>query len=120
VELAKAEAADRARFVEVLEEPLNRWLAIYAPLIGKKANEVVQARATMSAIRNEMSAAPTTQCTLIAREKIFRGMDEVAAVLAAFADVRGPVPEELPRRLGEGEFAVREGAGDLIACKEGR
>ena len=120
LELAKAEALERARFVDVLEEPLNRWLETYAQLIGKKANEVTQARATMLTIRNEMSAAPTTQCTLIARDKIFRGMDEVSAVVAAFADVRGAVPEDLPRRLGEGEFAVREGARELIACKEGR
>ncbi len=120
VELAQAEAAERARFVEVLEEPLNRWLATYGQLIGKKANEVAQARAMMSTIRSEMSAASTTQCTLTAREKIFRGMDEVTAALAAFADVKGPVPEELPKRLGEGEFAVREGARDLVACKDGR
>jgi len=120
VELAKAEVADRLRFTEVLQGPLDKWGELYGQLPGKQPKEVVEIGAKMLAIRAEMSATPTTPCTFSAREKIFRGMDQVNAVLEAFKGIQGAVPEELSIKLGIGETVAREGARDLIACKEGR
>jgi len=120
LELAKAEAADRIRFVEVLQGPLDKWGELYARLPGKQPKEVVEIGTKMAAIRAEMSATATTPCTFNAREKIFRGMDQVTAVMEAFKGIRRAVPEELSIKLGIGETIAREGARDLIACKEGR
>ncbi len=120
VAAAEAEKADRIRFVEVLQAPLDRWGELYSQLPGKSPKEVVEIGTKMAAIRTEMIATPTTPCTFPAREKIFQGMDEVNSVIEAFKTLKGDVPEELPKRLGIGETAAREGARDLIACKEGR
>jgi hypothetical protein len=119
VALVEAEKADRIRFVEVLETPLLQWRGMYAQLAGKKTSEVVEVSAKMRAIRTEMGSSPTTQCTVAARETIFRGMDEVHSVIDAFKDVSGPVPPELAKRLGDAEAAVRMGAAELSACRLG-
>jgi hypothetical protein len=117
VALVESEKADRLRFVEVLETPLNQWRSLYGQLAGKKTTEVVEMSAKMRAIRADMGSTPTTQCTVAARETIFRGMDEVHSVIDAFKDINGPVPEELAKRLGNAEAAVRMGAGELAACR---
>ena len=120
IAVAKAEEADRIRFAEVLQAPLDKWGALYWQLPGKQLNEVIEIGAMMAAIRVEMNATATTPCTFNARQKIFSGMDQVNAVMEAFKGVTGAVPEELSIKLGIGEAVAREGAGDLIACKEGR
>ncbi len=117
---AAAETADRIRFVEVLQDPLDKWGELYNSLPGKPPKEVVEIGAKMAAIRAEMTATPTTPCTFTAREKIFRGMDQVNSVMEAFKSVKGDVPEELPKRLGIGETTAREGARDLLACNDVR
>ncbi len=120
IALAQSEAADRVRFVEVLKEPFDKWAELYLQLPGKPPKDVTEIADKMATIRSEMSATPTTQCTFNAREKLFRGMDEVSAVMEAFLKVQEPAPEELRIRLGEAETATREGARELVACKEAR
>jgi hypothetical protein len=116
--LAEAQAADRIRFAEVLQRPLDQWGELYGQLPGKQPKEVAEIGAKMQAIRAEMQATPTTPCTFAAREKIFQGMDQVGAVINEFRSLTGAVPESLGKRLGEGESVAREGARDLIVCKD--
>ncbi len=120
IALAQSEAAERVWFVEVLTEPFEKWSALYLQLPGKPPKDVTEIAGKMAIIRSEMSAPRTTQCTFNAREKLFRGMDEVSAVMEAFLKVQEPAPEELRIRLGEAEMATHEGARDLVACKEAR
>ena len=117
---AKSEEAERIRFTELLQGPLEQWIELSGQLPGKKLKEGIEIGAKMAAIRVEMSTLPTTPCTLSARQKIFSGMDQVNDALEALKSVKGAMPEALTIKLGIGENVAHEGAIELIACKKSR
>jgi HAMP domain-containing protein len=116
---AEVEATKRSRneLVEAVQKPLDKWGELYAQLPGKQAKEINDLAAQMRAIRSEMEAIATNGCTFEARAKIFRGMDDIHAMLGEFNKLTPAGNDSFAVRMGTAEAIAREGARDLLGCR---
>jgi len=117
VELAKAEAADKARFVAVLQGPLDQWNERFYRINGGTLREMIELGKQMQVFRNEMSAVPTTLCTAVPRDTIVGGMEIVLAIIAGVEASKGEVvPADISTKFGAADQTIRQGARELGAC----
>lgn len=97
----EGEAAERQRFVKLVQDPADRWVNAYAQLAGKKAAELDPIIAEFRASRAALATVPTSTCTLPKRDAILAAMDKVLAVMNEFKAVGGNVGPEFATRPGE-------------------
>lgn len=116
-----AAAKDRVLLIEAIQAPLDRWGELYSALPGKQPKEVADLAARMREIRTNMEAIATNSCSFSAREKMFRGMDDIHGLIGEFGKTApGAATDSLATRIGTAEAVVREGARDLLSCREDR
>ena len=117
LELAKAVAADKVRFVEVLKGPLDQWNERFYRINGGTLREMIELGKQMRVFRNEMTAVPTTICTAVPRDTIVRGMDIVLVIIAGVEASKGVVvPADISTKFSEADQTIRQGARELGAC----
>jgi uncharacterized protein YcfL len=117
LELAKAVAADKARFVAVLQGPLDQWNERFYRINGGTLREMIELGKQMQASRNEMTAVPTTTCTAVPRDTIVAGMDIVLAIIAGIEASKGEaVPADISTSFSTADQTIRQGAVALAAC----
>ena len=117
LELAKAVAADKVRFVAVLQGPLDQWNERFYRINGGTLREMIELGKQMRVFRNEMTAVPTTICTAVPRDTIVQGMEAVLAVIAGIEASKGEaVPADISTKFGAADQTIRQGARELGAC----
>jgi hypothetical protein len=112
----EGEAAERARFVNLIQEPVKRWAAAYDKMTGKNFREIDPMLAEMQAARNDISAAPVSACTGSKRDGIVAGMDQVATVFNEFKAAKGE-QSDAGKRAADASLGIYSNFDALESCR---
>ncbi len=115
-EFLEGQIAEKKRLVKLLQEPINRWSALYLQLPGKTAGEIGELISQMQALRVDIGAASTSACTEPKRDAVVSSMDAVGKLLDEFLAAKGETGADYPKRLGEAINAVQNHSTSLSSC----
>ncbi len=110
------QAAERERFVRIIRDKVNRWNEIEQQMVGKRANELDDFIAQLTAVRGELVSISTTPCTEPRRDAILRGMDGATSLLGEFKAKKGVADPDFSNQLGEQINIIQNNSGGLSSC----
>lgn len=116
ISLRQSEAAERARFVRLIREKIDRWARLDQQLVGKRAHELDDIISKLRSIRSELLSTSTTLCTEPLRDATAANMSTVINLLEDFKAKNGVVVANFSDLLGEQSIKIQFNNSELSSC----